>query len=127
MFKIKEKRLLDEYDDELLQNLTAILAKNPDIFTLWNIRRECILSMSDRGQSLFEKELNLTETCLLINPKSYCAWHHRCWVLENSPEPNWKREVDVCTKYLKLDERNCKCEFDPLIDPEPSNSFFYTA
>lgn len=108
MFKIKEKRLLDEYDEELMQILTAILSKNPDIFTLWNIRRECIQLMSDKGPELFEKELNLTENCLLVNPKSYCAWHHRCWILEHSPEPNWQREVDVCTKYLKMDERNCK-------------------
>ncbi|KAG4070033.1 hypothetical protein HA402_013693 [Bradysia odoriphaga] len=106
MFKIKEKRLLDEYDDELMQILTAILSKNPDIFTLWNIRRECIQLMGDKGPELFEKELSLTESCLLVNPKSYCAWHHRCWVLEHSPEPNWQREVDVCTKYLKMDERN---------------------
>lgn len=110
MFKIKEKRLLDEYDEELMQIIGLILSKNPDIFTLWNIRRECILLMNEKQPSavLFDKDLDFTETCLLVNPKSYCAWHHRCWILEHSPEPNWQREVDTCTKYLKMDERNCK-------------------
>lgn len=110
MFKIKEKRLLDEYDDELMQITASILSKNPDLFTLWNIRRECILLMNEKQPSaeLFDKDLNFTENCLLVNPKSYCAWHHRCWILEHSPEPKWQREVDMCTKYLKMDERNCK-------------------
>lgn len=110
MFKIKEKRLLDEYDKELLQIIGSILSKSPDISTLWNIRRECILSMHEKQPmpELFKKDLVFTENCLQVNPKSYCVWHHRCWILEHSPVPNWQAEIDTCSRYLKLDARNCK-------------------
>lgn len=116
MTKIIAKRAAEEYDSELMQLTGGVLSRNPDVFTLWNIRREFLLKLKvenpDEVTASFEKDLHLTETCLQVNPKSYCAWHHRSWILENSPEPNWEREVNLCTKYLRMDERNCKfCAF----------------
>lgn len=96
---------------KLLEITGKILSVNPDISTLWNIRRECILKMTAGDEpdvSLFEKDLGFTELCLQIQPKSYGAWHHRVWILEHSPSPDWDREVNICTAYLKRDERNCK-------------------
>lgn len=59
-----------------------------------------------------EKELSLTETSLRENPKSYCVWHQRTWVIEHLPNPNWKREIELCNRCLNLDERNCICAFN---------------
>lgn len=59
--------------------------------------------------------MKLTEQCLLINPKSYGAWHHRFWILEHHKEPKWQREFDLCTKYLTYDDRNCKCLYLQLV------------
>ena len=28
------------------------------------------------------------------------------------PNPDWKRERNLCDLFLKYDERNCKCCFD---------------
>lgn len=113
MVKIQEKRRLQQLDDEILQLTSQILLRNPDVSTLWNIRRECVEQKSlnieddvDQRQAIYDTELNFSEQCLLVNPKSYNSWHHRCWTLEHSPNANWEREVQLCSKYLKMDERN---------------------
>lgn len=114
MSKILQKRAADQYDDELMKLTAGILTPNPDVFTLWNIRREFLLKLKaktpDDVQATYTKELELTEICLKANPKSYSAWHHRCWTLENITEPDWQHEVNLCTKYLAADERNCKLQ-----------------
>lgn len=43
MDRIAEKRKAGELDDEMMQLTANILSKNPDIVTLWEIRKECIL------------------------------------------------------------------------------------
>ncbi|CAK1603098.1 unnamed protein product [Parnassius mnemosyne] len=112
MQTIHHKRQQHEYDKELLELTGKVLASNPDIYTLWNIRREILEQIrknncdEEQLSKLFNDELNVTEYCLKINPKSYCAWHQREWVLTTRSDPDWKKELDLCNKYLKLDERN---------------------
>ncbi|SPP84605.1 geranylgeranyl transferase type-2 subunit alpha [Drosophila guanche] len=136
MGRILKKRDAGELDDEMLGLTVQILHRNPDVSTLWNIRRECVLEkikqlaepatessksdelqaeaesaakpveQEDKLQSVYGQELTLTEQCLMVNPKSYNAWHHRCWTLEQNPQADWEREVQLCNKYLKYDERN---------------------
>uniref|UniRef100_A0A1B0DAL6 Geranylgeranyl transferase type-2 subunit alpha n=1 Tax=Phlebotomus papatasi TaxID=29031 RepID=A0A1B0DAL6_PHLPP len=114
MKRIQEKRSTQELDKEMMELTRKLLSSNPDIYTLWNIRRESFHALRD---SLTEEELKdlhagdllFTEQCLQVNPKSYGAWHHRGWILENRSDPDWKKEVDLCTRYLKIDERNFHC------------------
>ncbi|VVD01808.1 unnamed protein product [Leptidea sinapis] len=111
MRKIISKRKQGEKDVEQLELTGKVLANNPDIYTLWNIRREIIehlrkLQSDEELIKLCDSELSLTEYCLKINPKSYCAWHQREWILKTRADPDWKKELELCNTYLKLDERN---------------------
>ena len=72
---------------------------------MWNIRRECVHTLvssqaragdgteegegesdGDRGEgdgdAAWRREVELTAQCLITNPKSYGAWHHRCYSLD---------------------------------------------
>ena len=74
-------------DETQLKMTGQVLMSNPDIHTLWNIRRECIQDIikdkpDDDVDSLWLKEVELTAQCLISNPKSYGAWHHRCYSLD---------------------------------------------
>jgi len=43
MGRIQKKREAGELDSEMLTLTVQILQRNPDVSTLWNIRRECVL------------------------------------------------------------------------------------
>ncbi|XP_024946850.1 geranylgeranyl transferase type-2 subunit alpha [Cephus cinctus] len=107
-----QKRRDKIYDDELLLVTERIVVKNPDIYTLWNIRREAFNAndwSNEEREIRMKKDLSLTECCLRENPKSYYVWHHRCWVIERLSEPDWETELALCAKCLNYDERNFHC------------------
>ncbi|XP_028041725.1 geranylgeranyl transferase type-2 subunit alpha [Bombyx mandarina] len=112
MQKIQIKRKECTLDKELLELAGNVLSSNPDIYTLWNIRREILQLFKKSNDNIeemsqvYNAELHLTEYCLKINPKSYCAWHQREWVLLTRDDPDWQKELELCNTYLKLDERN---------------------
>lgn len=112
--RARQKRENGELDDEGLSITGQMLAANPDIYTLWNFRREIILHMrTEKSESdfttLMENELLFVEQCLLANPKSYSCWHQREWTLGQMTSPNWSNELQLCNKYLELDDRNFHC------------------
>ncbi|XP_077285094.1 rab geranylgeranyltransferase subunit alpha [Arctopsyche grandis] len=109
MEKIFLKRSQKAYDEESLKLTAEVLGDNPDFGTLWNFRREILLSYDTNIEEFLDIELRLTENCLKVNPKSYYAWYHRIWALEKKKNANWNLELGLCNKYLKFDERNFHC------------------
>jgi len=188
MRNIMQWRKQEQMEKPLLMATAGVLQANPDINTLWNIRRECFLKLNekaaeekpesgpasgidgekqlngengperepeDKAEALAEvedqlasdaegerkveaengpapnkadtsqtmskssggfdadkalrAELDLTQQCLMANPKSYGAWHHRCWSMDQMKRPDWQREAALTAKYLKMDSRNFHC------------------
>nr|CAD2188213.1 unnamed protein product [Meloidogyne enterolobii] len=119
--RIFEKRKIGEYDEEIMELTAELLGKHADIYTFWNIRREAIEQISvklegeleeeniERKSKLLDKELKLTQECLMKNPKSYSSWHHRFLVVSQHPKINYKEELALCDNALALDCRNFHC------------------
>ncbi|KAI6175342.1 Geranylgeranyl transferase type-2 subunit alpha [Aphelenchoides bicaudatus] len=120
--RIFEKREKNEYDEEMLDQTAALLKKNPDVYTFWNIRRDVFSILTqkkedetdeqykDRLKSMYDDELKLTYKGIEANPKSYSAWYHRGWVLQQHPEPDLRAELALCEKSLSfVDCRNFHC------------------
>ncbi|XP_068127555.1 geranylgeranyl transferase type-2 subunit alpha [Hyperolius riggenbachi] len=108
------KREVGQLDKEALELTTQILSLNPDFASLWNLRREVFLALGnerseEKIRSLYVGELSFLESCLRVNPKSYGTWYHRCWVMNHMPEPDWARELQLCNRFLEIDERNFHC------------------
>jgi geranylgeranyl transferase type-2 subunit alpha len=83
---VMKARATGDYGQGVMLGTQAVLAVFPDMFSLWNVRREALklqLDESDgNGSEICSKELVLVKACLTENPKSYSAWHHRRWVME---------------------------------------------
>ena len=67
-----------ETPNEAWKMTAGVLMANPDIYTLWAIRKENIekevLILDDKPEehdTILTKELDLTYHCLMKNPKSY--------------------------------------------------------
>ena len=86
-----------------------LLAKQPDLGSVWNFRRELLLAAFTEAArpGLCADELGFLDACLRDSPKSYGVWHHRAWILQQTPCPPWQNELDKCTFFLGLDSRNC--------------------
>ncbi|GMS95744.1 hypothetical protein PENTCL1PPCAC_17919 [Pristionchus entomophagus] len=112
------QRSQNELNEDLLRLCEAVLVKNPDIYTLWNIRREVLDKLKEQSltgdesinlERLYADELSLTEQCIKTNPKSYSAWFQRSWILNGQATPDLKKELAMCKEGLKMDCRNFHC------------------
>jgi Protein prenyltransferase alpha subunit repeat len=100
-------RRAGDYGNTILGAVNAVLEANPDVYTLWNIRREAFeLGAQSGSQGAAEaasQEMLLVDKCLRKQPKSYPAWHHRQWVVERTL-------VDLTRELAAVDE----CGFTSL-------------
>ena len=110
MAAILSRRSEGRQDEQQLKLTGQVLLANPDLNTLWNIRRESLAVLAQTEAVWWRAELGLTQQCLMTNPKSYGAWHHRWFCLDQAGEAaDWEREVGLCDRFLEADERNFHC------------------
>ena len=110
MAAILSRRSEGRQDEQQLKLTGQVLLANPDLNTLWNIRRESLAVLAQTEAVWWRAELELTQQCLMTNPKSYGAWHHRWFCLDQAGEAaDWEREVGLCDRFLEADERNFHC------------------
>lgn len=110
------KRKNKEYTQETLSLITKMLVLNPDFYSLWNFRREILITLEPKlsepakvsDETLLQIELHTTAEAIRRNPKSYGAWHHRLWVVDHF-EVDYKNELALCKEFLKADQRNFHC------------------
>eukprot|EP00877_Chromochloris_zofingiensis_P014557 jgi/Chrzof1/9355/UNPLg00326.t1 len=106
---VLECRRQQRYDDAALTATEKLLKVVPEIYTLWNYRREAFGPKFDQGgeaaQKVSDAELALTYACLMENPKSYSTWHHRKWVVLKG-HCSLDSELKLVTSALDQDSRN---------------------
>lgn len=91
-----------------------LLALNPEVYTLWNHRKEAVgpalAEGGQRGAEAAATELALVQAALMRNPKSYCTWQHRKWVVGHQDcGVDLARELALCAQLLAADDRNFHC------------------
>lgn len=149
-YEVLARRAAKQYDAESMTLAAKLLEQNPEVYTVWNYRREalqdtlqacesqistlCLMFprrehtcdvghialgvrlscdsevalLTLQGEYGFEAadaavrtELQLTETALQKNPKSYASWHHRKWLVELGVV-SLEHELKLVTKYAHL-------------------------
>ncbi|KAL9609319.1 MAG: hypothetical protein Q9167_005906 [Letrouitia subvulpina] len=123
-----------QYTQKSLELTTKLLEKNPEYYSIWNIRRRILLYLfardrdtisegqdatSDKSRVDFISGLMSSDLALFIPllrkfPKCYWIWGYRLWLLNKSKEllppaeayTFWQRELGLVGKMLTLDSRN---------------------
>lgn len=122
--QVLERRAAGDFSAEALALTEQLIRVNPDFYSVWNYRREILLSVhsisgltecqmpeklhSDIMTAVRDTELGLSNAGIKKNSKSYGAWHHRQWIL-NRIQADVDSELELCQQYLKADQRNFHC------------------
>ncbi|KAK9917835.1 hypothetical protein WJX75_008732 [Coccomyxa subellipsoidea] len=109
--EVLSRRAARRYDPESMTLSAKLLEQNPEVYTVWNYRREALKDTlqgehgPEAADAAVKTELQLTEVALQKNPKAYSAWHHRRWLVQLGVV-SLERELKIVTKLLALDARN---------------------
>lgn len=109
--EVLARRAARRYDPESMILAAKLLEQNPEVYTVWNYRREALQDTlqgehgSEAADAAIKTELQLTEAALQKNPKSYATWHHRKWLVLLGVV-SLERELKLVTKLLEVDSRN---------------------
>ncbi|PMB66334.1 Geranylgeranyl transferase type-2 subunit alpha [Beauveria bassiana] len=124
------------YNLVVFQLTTQLLRLNPEYYTIWNIRRGCLLytilsrskdqpasnaqdgrsdeEKQDSDESSLHSELSFAMPLLIKSPKCYWIWNYRWWILSQTIRrlsvqaacTIWEVELGLTSKMLDRDQRN---------------------
>ncbi|KAF7720026.1 Uncharacterized protein PECH_008101 [Penicillium ucsense] len=119
--QVAEKVTAKEYSAETLQEISDLLSRNPEYYTVWNHRRQVLrhrfskdeLSSSEIAE-LISDDLTFLLPLLRSFPKCYWIWNYRVWLLDEArrllpldmSRQFWQQELALVSKMLTLDSRN---------------------
>lgn len=112
--EVLNRRAAKQYDEESLKLAGKLLEHNPELYTIWNYRREALSSKlqgsdgHEAAQKVAQQELQLTNSALSRNPKSYSSWHHRKWIVQMRLVP-LDAELHLVKQFMMADSRNFHC------------------
>lgn len=114
MDQANDDRSRHQTTDNALQTTTELLNRNPENYTVWNMRREIMTTMFERIQPEVKKSLLVNDLVFLGRllkkfPKTYWLWNHRVWCLEQDSTADWDQEMMLVNYMLEKDARNFQC------------------
>lgn len=115
-----------KYSHDTLEQVSELLKKNPEYYTIWNYRRlirqhEFAEATSESGQPeasqimpIIKSDLEFLFPLLRSFPKCYWIWNYRLWILNEAKRllPRqlsrqfWEGELALLGKMLNADSRN---------------------
>ncbi|KHN95689.1 hypercellular protein HypA [Metarhizium album ARSEF 1941] len=134
--EVRARAASADFTPELFQLTSKLLSINPEYYTIWNVRRRCLLSSllsplatsqqqppaardaADKKASsdlaVLQSELTFTIPLLVQSPKCYWIWNFRQWALSQAilrlsaaaARQAWQTELDLTSKMLDKDRRN---------------------
>lgn len=94
------------FTKEMMNPVNQLLDWNPELYTVWNYKRDLMVNLGMITHESITDELNFVLLKLKQHPKSYWIWNHRIWCLTQDPNPNWKMELGLIHKFFEADSRN---------------------
>ena len=118
-------RAKKEHNSTILDLTSKVLKSNPDVYTIWNFRREIFLELHsttigvsegipevkisrESSKDVVAEELSLSTEAIKRNSKSYGAWYHRVWINDRF-DVDVAAELELCKEFLTYDQRNFHC------------------
>ena len=115
-----------DYTAETLKQISDLLSRNPEYYTIWNHRRRVLRHQFDEFEASNEENaasqvLQMIKHDLLFLipllrsfPKCYWIWNYRLWLLDEArrllpvseSRQIWQEELALVGKMLTLDNRN---------------------
>lgn len=118
---VLDKQLNSSYNQESFDLTTKLLNLNPELYTIWNFRRDILSNFTfkqinnnedneDNNNKLImkiiEDDLSFTVEQLYKFPKCYWIWDHRKWLLKLNNLTNLKNELKLIHVFFQSDSRN---------------------